>query len=63
MSLRLVLARDLAGADIGRAFDEALRPGGATATSRQRRARRGRPAGRARQSPPAAQVRGVSVAW
>ena len=27
MSLRLVLARDLAGADIGRAFDEALRPG------------------------------------
>lgn len=26
MSLRLVLARDVAGADIGRAFDEALRP-------------------------------------
>ena len=26
MSLRLVLARDIAGADIGKAFDEALRP-------------------------------------
>ena len=26
MSLRLVMARDVPGADIGRAFDEALRP-------------------------------------
>ena len=49
MSLRLVLARDLSGADIAKAFDEALRP---------RLARRRQAAGAAHDSTALARIRG-----
>ena len=50
MSLRLVLARDLAGADIARAFDEALRPTSAAAP--------GQAAGATADSTPLRRIRG-----